>query len=191
MFRSSAPLVPKWSICTLWSTTRSTGTSGSITLGFLPMRLATLRMAARSHSRGTPVKSCSTMRASTKGISSVRGATAFQPASSRTCASVTFLPSQLRSTDSSTMRIETGSRSTLTLSALPRAGSEYSLPCLKLCRVLSRLCGIGQLLHELLSFFNEGREVLVAPRDRPGIVPDFLVQLHEAALEVFFLHMTI
>jgi len=40
------------------------------------------------------------------------------------CCSVTFLPSQLRSTDSSTRRIETGSRSTLMLSALPRAGSE-------------------------------------------------------------------
>src|SRR4051812_16186201 len=33
MLRSSAFLLPKWSICTEWSTTRSTGTSGSITLG--------------------------------------------------------------------------------------------------------------------------------------------------------------
>ncbi len=70
-------------------------------------------MAARSASSGTPVKSCSTMRASTKGISSVRAAVALQPASCFTCSSLTFLPSTLRSTDSSTMRIETGSRFTL------------------------------------------------------------------------------
>ena len=38
--------------CTEWSTTRSTGTSGSITFGFLPMSLATLRIAARSPSSG-------------------------------------------------------------------------------------------------------------------------------------------
>jgi hypothetical protein len=74
MFRSSAFLLPKWSIITLWSTTRSTGTSGSMRLGFLPMRAATLRIAARSASSGTPVKSCSTTRATTKGISSLRSA---------------------------------------------------------------------------------------------------------------------
>jgi hypothetical protein len=54
----------------------------------------------------------------------VRGATAFQAARLFTCSSVTFLPSQLRSTDSSTMRIETGSLATSTPSALPSAGSE-------------------------------------------------------------------
>jgi hypothetical protein len=64
------------------------------------------------------------IRATTNGISSVRGATGFQPASCRTCSSVTFLPSQLRSTDSRTMRMETGRRSIFTLSALPSAGSE-------------------------------------------------------------------
>src|SRR5438309_8652518 len=51
------------------------------------------------------------MRASTKGISSVRFALGCQPASWATCSSVTFLPSQFLSTDSSTMRIDTGSRS--------------------------------------------------------------------------------
>jgi len=86
--------------------------------------LATPRIAARSQRSGTPVKSCSTMRATTNGISSVRGATAFQAASSRMWCSLTFLPSQLRSTDSSTRRIDTGSRSIRTLSALPSAGSE-------------------------------------------------------------------
>ena len=80
--------------------------------GFLPILAATLRIAARSASSGTPVKSCSTMRATTNGISSVRDAVAFQLASCLTCSSLTFLPSQLRSTHSSTMRIDTGRRLT-------------------------------------------------------------------------------
>ena len=42
--------------------------------GSLPRRCTAERIAARSTSSGTPVKSCSTMRATTKGISSVRGA---------------------------------------------------------------------------------------------------------------------
>jgi len=69
-------------------------------------------MAARSASSGTPVKSCSTTRATTKGISAVRGALGFHRASSATCSGVTFWPSQLRSTLSSTMRRLTGSRFT-------------------------------------------------------------------------------
>ncbi len=79
-------------------------------LASLPMAAATLRMAARSTSSGTPVKSCSTTRATTKGISSLRVALGCQLASCATCSGRTFLPSQLRSTDSSTMRIDTGSR---------------------------------------------------------------------------------
>ena len=75
-------------------------------------------------SNGTPVKSCSTTRATTNGISSVRSALGFQLASWRTWASVTLLPSQLRSTDSSTIRIDTGRRSIFTPSAFCRAGSE-------------------------------------------------------------------
>ena len=72
------------STCTEWSTTRSTGTSGSMILGFLPSRATAERIAARSTSNGTPVKSCNTMRATTNGISSVRGAFGFQLASART-----------------------------------------------------------------------------------------------------------
>ena len=52
------------------------------------------------------------MRATTKGISSVRGAVGFQLASARTFGSDTRLPSQLRRTDSSTSRMDTGSRET-------------------------------------------------------------------------------
>ncbi len=60
---------PKKATCTEWSTTRSTGTRGSIIFGFLPMSCTAERMAAKSTSRGTPVKSCKTMRATVKGIS--------------------------------------------------------------------------------------------------------------------------
>ena len=56
-------------------------------LGVLPPGRATAeRMAARSTSSGTPVKSCSTMRASTKRISSVRGVFWGCPGQGLTCA---------------------------------------------------------------------------------------------------------
>src|SRR5512143_1327189 len=99
-----------------------------MTFGFLPMSCATLRIAARSARSGTPVKSCSTTRATTNGISSVRVAVGLQFASRRTWSAVTFLPSQLRSTDSSTIRIDTGSRETLPTPAASRAGSEWCMP---------------------------------------------------------------
>ena len=70
IFNASAE--PAKSTCTEWSTTRSTGTSGSMILGFLPSRATAERIAAKSTSSGTPVKSCNTMRATMKGISSVR-----------------------------------------------------------------------------------------------------------------------
>ena len=93
-------------------------------LGFLPRRATAERIAARSTSNGTPVKSCNTMRATMNGISSVRSALGCQLASSRMFFSATFLPSQLRSTASSTMRIETGSFETGPKPAFSRAGSE-------------------------------------------------------------------
>ena len=81
-------------------------------------------MAARSASSGTPVKSWSTTRATTNGISLVRAPVGAQLASSFTCSSLTFLPSQLRSTLSSTMRIDTGNREILPTPAFSSAGSE-------------------------------------------------------------------
>src|SRR3989338_8745584 len=47
-------------------------------LGSLPIEAAASRIAARSTSSGTTVKSCNTMRATTNGISSVRAAFGFQ-----------------------------------------------------------------------------------------------------------------
>ena len=82
------------------------------------------RIAARSTSSGTPVKSCNTMRATTNGISSVRVSLGFQLASARTAASLTRLPSQLRRTDSSTRRMETGSLEIGPTPAFSSAGSE-------------------------------------------------------------------
>ena len=93
-------------------------------LGFLLIFDATPRIAARSANKGTPVKSCNTTRATTKGISFVRSALGFHFASCFTCSSVTFFPSQLRKTDSSTTRIETGKRSILISNFFCSAGSE-------------------------------------------------------------------
>ena len=60
MFSASASGEPKRSTCTEWSITRSTGTRGLIRFGSPPSRCMALRMAARSTTAGTPVKSCST-----------------------------------------------------------------------------------------------------------------------------------
>ena len=54
----------------------------------------------------------------------VAGSFGFQFASTRTFCSVTFLPSQLRSTDSSTSRMETGSFDTGPTPAFSKCGSE-------------------------------------------------------------------
>ena len=91
--------------------------------GFLPIFATAERIAARSTSSGTPVKSCSTMRATTKGISAVRASVGFQFASSRMLDSSTRFPSQLRSTASRTRRMLTGSRET-GKPACSSAGSE-------------------------------------------------------------------
>ena len=122
--RRSASGEPKKSTWTEWSTTRSTGTSGSMIFGFRPSRAAAERIAARSTNKGTPVKSCRTIRATTNGISSARGAFGFQLARARTLCSVTRRPSQLRSTDSSTRRIVTGSFETGPTPAFSSCGNE-------------------------------------------------------------------
>ena len=94
--------------------------------GSPPSRFTALRIAARSTSSGTPVKSCRTMRATTNGISSFAGFFAFQFASVSTSLRRTFLPSQLRSTDSSTMRMLTGRREIGPTPCFSSAGSEWN-----------------------------------------------------------------
>ena len=104
--------------------TRSTGTSGSTMRGSLPARCAALRIAARSTSSGTPVKSCSRTRATMNGISSVRSPPHDQFARVRTSFSVIFFPSTLRRTDSRTTRMLTGSFETGPMPACSSLGSE-------------------------------------------------------------------
>src|SRR5215831_17180685 len=127
-FSSSARGEPKKSTCTEWSTTRSTGTSGSIIFGSPPSRCTALRIAARSTISGTPVKSCKTMRATTNGISSFAGDFAFHFASASTSLRRTFFPSQLRSTDSRTIRMLTGNREIFPISCSSSAGNEKKSP---------------------------------------------------------------
>jgi hypothetical protein len=104
--------------------TRSTGTKGSITPGFLFNRTTADRIAARSTSNGTPVKSCSSTRATTKGTSSVRSAVGCQLAIARTSSSVILLPSKFLSTDSRTMRMLTGKREILPMPSFSSCGNE-------------------------------------------------------------------
>ena len=92
--------------------------------GSLPNRLTALRIAARSTTSGTPVKSCKTIRATTNGISAFAGDFAFQFASVSTSLCRTFFPSQFRSTDSSTIRMLTGNREILPTPRSSSAGSE-------------------------------------------------------------------
>ena len=108
-FLASESAAPKKSTCTEWSITKSTGMSGLIFLGSPPRTFMASRIAARSTTAGTPVKSCNTTRAGLKGTSSSAGLAAFQFARFRTSASVTWYPSQFRSTASSKTRIEKGS----------------------------------------------------------------------------------
>ncbi len=148
MLMSSEFLWPKSSIITLWSTTRSTGTSGSMVFGSFFWCAASERIAARSASSGTPVKSCSTTRETTNGISSLRTPFGAQWASWRTCSGVMRRPSQWRSTASSTIRIDTGRRAIWGNSTVS-AGSEWKRPVapegiLKVCRACANGAGVAK-----------------------------------------------
>ncbi|ESU82798.1 hypothetical protein WRSd5_02412 [Shigella dysenteriae WRSd5] len=57
-FSSNASSSPKRSTVTEWSMTRSTGESGLTFAVSPPRRLTASRIAARSTTAGTPVKSC-------------------------------------------------------------------------------------------------------------------------------------
>src|SRR2546423_10752175 len=96
--------------------------------GSPPSSFTALRIAARSTTRGTPVKSWRTIRATTKGISSSAGDFAFQFASVSTSFRRTFFPSQFRSTDSSTIRTLTGNREIGPTPCSSSAGKENSEP---------------------------------------------------------------
>ena len=110
--RRIASRLAKSSTCTEWSITSSAGMSGSITLGSPPKPAIASRIAARSTTAGTPVKSWSRTRAGAKVISLDGSAVAFQAATASTSARVTVVPSSRRSTFSSRTRSVYGRRAT-------------------------------------------------------------------------------
>jgi hypothetical protein len=107
-----ASRLPKASTCTEWSMTSSAGTSGLIFAGSPPLSAMASRMAARSTTAGTPVKSCITTRAGVKAISSDGSALASQRASASMSSLLTETPSSLRSRFSSSTFSEKGRRAT-------------------------------------------------------------------------------
>ena len=88
--------------------TSSTGCSGLISDGSPPRVFMASRMAARSTTQGTPVKSCRRTRLGVKAISFSGFDWLFQFASARTSSLVTLRPSSVRSRFSSRMRSENG-----------------------------------------------------------------------------------
>jgi hypothetical protein len=103
--------VPKKSTITEWSMTRSTGLSGLIFSGSPPSLARASRMAARSTTAGTPVKSCISTRAGRKAISCcVAPLFSIQAPIALRSSSVTEPPSSLRSRFSSSTFIDTGKR---------------------------------------------------------------------------------
>jgi hypothetical protein len=103
---------PNASTWTEWSMTSSAGTSGLIFAGSPPSAAMASRIAARSTTAGTPVKSCMTTRAGENAISLLGSAPASQLASASTSAAVTApLPSVRRRFSSRTFS-EKGRRAT-------------------------------------------------------------------------------
>jgi len=102
-FRSIASRVANSSTCTEWSMTSSAGMSGLIFAGSPPCSRIASRIAARSTTHGTPVKSWSKTRAGMNEISRDGSATASQ-------SRIGVASPPLRSTFSSRIRSVYGSR---------------------------------------------------------------------------------
>mmetsp|Transcript_6772 Transcript_6772/g.12870 ORF Transcript_6772/g.12870 Transcript_6772/m.12870 type:complete len:216 (+) Transcript_6772:2433-3080(+) len=107
-----APATRAWSTCTEWSITRSTGTWGLMSVGSPPRHVMASRIAARSTTQGTPVKSCSSTRAGLKGISICWGQVSCQFKMFSTSLRSTWNSSQLRTALSNSTLIEYGKDST-------------------------------------------------------------------------------
>ena len=100
---------PNRSTCTEWSMIRSTGTSGLTREASPPARAIALRIAARSTTAGTPVKSCIRMRAGMNASRAARSSSG-QPARARTSSSLTSRVPARRSRFSSRIFTVWGSR---------------------------------------------------------------------------------
>lgn len=105
-FSSKAPFTRDLSAYTEWSMTKSTGHKGLIRLGSPPKRFIASRMAARSTTAGTPVKSYRITRAGLKGISILLGAVCSQFRIFCTSFYFTANSSQLRTAFSNNTRTE-------------------------------------------------------------------------------------
>ena len=88
--------------------TSSAGCSGLIFVGSPPRRFIASRIAARSTTAGTPVKSCSSTRLGMNAISFDGSLLPSHGASARMSSALTVLPSSRRSRFSSRMRSENG-----------------------------------------------------------------------------------
>ena len=111
-FKAKARGEPATSTCTEWSITSSTGWSGLIFFGSPPICFMASRIAARSTTAGTPVKSWSKTRLGRNEISRSGSAFGSQPASPRMSSAVTVMPSSCRNRFSSSTLSEKGSRDT-------------------------------------------------------------------------------
>jgi hypothetical protein len=120
MLASYASGVRNRSTWTEWSITRSTGTSGLTPAGSAPARATAERMAARSTTAGTPVKSCISTRA---GMNAMSAAGAGHDASARTSSALTSRDPARRRRFSSRIFTVCGSRST---SPTPCSASQAS-----------------------------------------------------------------
>ncbi|MNY26163.1 hypothetical protein D3C86_1599960 [compost metagenome] len=100
-FCSKALLLANLSTITEWSITRSTGDSGLIRCGLPPALAIAARMAARSTTAGTPVKSCISTRAGRYWISRSERRSLSHAASALRSAPVTVFSSSQRSRFSS------------------------------------------------------------------------------------------
>ena len=97
--------------------TSSAGTSGLISAGSPPIAAIASRIAARSTTAGTPVKSCITTRAGVNAISVAGAAFGSQLASASMSAAVTDPLPSVRSRFSSRIFSENGRRATSKLGA--------------------------------------------------------------------------
>ena len=93
----AAPGRPNASTITEWSMTNSVGMSGLIRALSPPSCVMASRMATRSTTQGTPVKSCINTRAGLNDTSAAGMARGSHPATASTCAWVTVCPSAWRS----------------------------------------------------------------------------------------------
>ena len=109
-FRSNASFEPYSSTCTEWSITSSTGERGLILVASPPKASIASRIAARSTTAGTPVKSCNRTREGVNAISVEGSAFGSHCATAWMSLLVISTPSSNRSKFSSSIFCENGSR---------------------------------------------------------------------------------